>query len=363
MASGASSWSGDRSENGLYWAALLLLTNTPPDTRIEVPPSSNASWASTQMQAQLQAVVNDAHLWADLLPTDDLNARQSNVESAWKEAEQVQQEAERVAIANAQLNTEVVDAFRQGNQEAFETAQAVSNAFHRLGHRSRIRSSSAFENRGKIIREVFPKSWFVKDRHVGGLNEKIGTEFARDQDQTLLSQLLSLATLEPQPVGSQLGSLISAIQSLAEETTNRAVVLAPDHYILRERIWEASGFRHEADRRAFGVLAGAPVFLIPGAERQPLVLLDLRHGELTEFMAEGQQSPLWIQVTTLDFASASEEVAKGFRFDDEPDMSDEEVANKLASERVLVSALLSWDLQFDPVGIHQFTWEEGDLAS
>jgi hypothetical protein len=105
------------------------------------------------------------------------------------------------------------------------------------------------------------------------------------------------------------------------------------------------------------------VFLIPGAERQPLVLLDLGHGELIEFVAEGQQSPLWIQVTTLDFASALEEVSKGFRFDDEPDMSDEEVANKLAFERVLVSALLSWDLQFDPVGIHKFAWEESDLVS
>jgi len=362
MASGVSSWSGDRGENGLYWAALLLLMKTPPDAKIEVPPSSNVPWASTQVQAQLQAVLNDAQLWTDLLSTDDLNARQSNIESAWKEAEQVQQEAERVAIANAQLNTEVVDAFRRGNQEAFETAQAVSNAFHRLAHRSRIRSSSAFENRGRIIREVLPKAWFVEDRHVGGLNENIGTEFARDQDHTLLSQLLSQATLEPQPVGSQLGSLISAIRSLAEEETNQTVVLAPDHYILRERIWEAPGFRHEAERRPFGVLAGAPVFLIPGAERQPLVLLDLRHGELTEFMAEGQQSPLWIQVAMLDLASASEEVAKGFHFDDEPDMSDEEVADKLASERVLVSALLSWDLQFDPVGIHKFTWEEGDLA-
>jgi hypothetical protein len=363
IASGASSWSGDRSADGLYWGALLLLVKTPPDTRIDVPASPNVSSASTQIQAQLRAVVNDAPLWADLLPTDDLDARLSNIEAAWKDAERVQREVERVAITDAQLNTEVVDAFRRGNQEAFETAQAVGNAFNRLGHRSRIKSSSAFDNGGRIVREVFPKSWFIEDRHVGGLNENIGTEFARDQDQLLFSQLLSQAAREPQPVGPQLGSLISAVRSLSEEVANRAIVLAPDHYILRERIWEAPGFKHEADRRAFGVLAGAPVFLVPGPERQPLVLLDLRHGELTEFVAEGQQSPLWIQVKTLDFESASEEVTKGFRFADEPEMSNDEVANKLASERVLVNALLSWDLRFDSVGIHKFTWEEGELAS
>jgi len=363
LTSGASSWSGDRSGDGLYWAAFLLLAQTPPDTRIEVPPSSNVSWASTQMQTQLQAVVDDADLWADLLPADDLYSRKSNLELAWKEAEGIQQEVERIAIVNAQLDRGVVDAFRRGNQEAFEAAQTVSNAFRIVGHRSLIRSASAFENRARIIREVFPKSWFIEDRYVGGLNENIGKEFARDQDQILFSELLSNAEPDAQPVGSQLGSLTSAIRSLANETRNRVIVLAPDHFMLRERIFEAPGFKHEADRRAFGVLAGAPVFLVPGIERQPLVLLDLQHGELTEFVAEGQQSPLWIQVTTLDLDSALAEVAKGFQFNDEPDMDDEEVASKLASERVLVSARLSWDLQFNPVGIHQFIWEEGGVAN
>jgi len=313
------------------------------------------------MQGQLQAVADDAGLWTELLPAD-LDARRANLESTWKEAEDTQQEAEQIAIANAQLDADVVDAFCRGNQEAFEAAQTVSSAFHIAGCRSRVRSASAFENGGRIVRQVFPKSWFVEDRYVGGLSENIGTEFARDQDQVLLSELLSQVAPEAQPAGSRLSSLASAIRPLVEEAPNQAIVLAPDHFILRERIFEAPGFRHEPEHRAFGVLAGAPVFLVPGVERQPLILLDLRCAELTEFLAEGQQSPLWMQVTTLDLASALEEVARGFRFTDEPDMSNDEVAEKLASERVLVSARLVWNLQFDATGIRKFSWEEGDLA-
>lgn len=361
IASGASSWSGDRSEDGLYWAAFLLLVHTPPETNIEVPPSSNVSWASTQMQGQLQAVADDTGLWKELLPPD-LDARRSNLESAWKDAEDIQQEAERIAIANAQLDAGVVGAFCRGNQEAFEAAQTVSSAFHMGGRRSRIRSASAFENDGRIVRQLFPKSWFVEDRYVGGLNENIGTGFAQDQDQVLLSELLSQVTPEAQPAGSRLSSLASAIRPLAEEAPNQVVVLASDHFILREQIFEAPGFRHEPDHRAFGVLAGAPVFLVPGVERQPLILLDLRCAELTEFLAEGQHSPLWVQVRTLDPAAAQEEVARGFRFTDEPGLSNDEVAEKLASERVLVSARLAWNLRLDAPGIHKFSWEEGDLT-
>lgn len=361
IASGASSWSGDRGEDGLYWAALLLLVHTPPGANVEIPSSSNVSWASTQMQSQLQAVADDIDLWAELLPAD-LEARRTNLESAWKDAENAQREAEQIAIANAQLDANVVDAFCRGNQEAFEAAQTVSSAFQIAGQRSRIRSESAFANRGRIVRQIFPKSWFVEDRHVGGLNENIGTEFAHDQDQVLLSEVLSQVTAEAQPAGSRLSSLVSAVRQLVEEAPNQAVVLAPDHFILRERIFDAPGFRHEPEHRAFGILAGAPVFLVPGVERQPLLLLDLRNAELTEFLAEGQRSPLWVQVTSLDLAAALDEVAKGFRFTDEPDMSNDEVAEKLASERVLVSARLTWSLQLNTTGIHKFSWEEGDLA-
>lgn len=354
MEAGLTTWSGNRSESGLYWAALLLVIKFPASATIKIQPNAGISWAAQIMRTQLADVVNDRHLWRSLLP-EDVDARAENLKSAWDAAERAQTAAERQAVAEADLDPARIAAFREENQNSFARAQRIGPALERAGRRRRVRRPSAFEEEARQIRELLPKRWFVEDLEVSGI-EDFGLKMARDQDELLYAKLRD-AGKETRPVERRLKSLIDAIRSMTVEENCRPVVLAPDTFRIREHFSTAEAFEQTYNREdgPFGSLAGADIYLV-GRGEEPILLLDSHRVELTEYLGEGESSPLQIEVAELSPTAARSIVSRGFEFADEPELEEEERARRLVAERVQVDARAAFHLRIEPVAVTAFTW-------
>ena len=288
-AAGVSSWSGDRSEDGLYWAALLLLRSTPPTSDVFIRPSTHAGWAHQQMRAQLTAVAEDRHTWSRLVDQDDLQERVANLDAAWEAAELAQEEIERDRIAEAELSSERVQLFRDGVQSEFAGRRVLAGALAIPGRLIQVERPQAFEEDGaRVVREVPPKGWLV-DESVYRLEERVGGGLADDQDEIILRQLHEAAEHEEVEAGQgEVEGLVEVVNTWIETRGQPPLILAPNHYRLRESLF-ALGFADDggSGNGPFGRISGAEVFLVGRNEGQPVLLVDAQGARLTEYVVNG----------------------------------------------------------------------------
>ena len=343
---GVSRWSGDRSGDGLLWAAVLLLRLAPSDASITVEPRSNSSWVRQQMELQIDAVLQQRETFGPVLPETDLDDHADHLKGAWRAAESRFQELERERIAVASLDVERVTEFRTKNIEAFRVSQVVATALGKAGTASRNVDDSAFESpSARVFREYMPKGWFVDDREVIGLNENLGRQMAEDQDRLLLSLLRADAAIErPGSPDDVVPFLTRLIAVWTKERGQPPLVVAPNHFQLRDLLWRSEAYERESSGSPRGRLSGTEVYLAGSDEDDAILVIDPAWTRLTEFIETGAESPLRIRVEPVDHETAMTSVEAGFSFGDRPDLTKEAAAQRLVEERVLVDARTAFEL-------------------
>ncbi len=364
VSAGATSWSGDRSEDGEYWSVLLLLRSARGEEQLSVPPERNADWASTEIGRLVDEVLSDADLWREFLPTaPDLETQATLIRSAWQGAAERRSSLDREEVATAELDPSSVAAFVGEIYKGFAQARIVMTALDQYGRVAREVRPAAFAARARVIREVLPKEWFVRQVEVGTVGRDFGASMANDQDQVLFEEMLQNVGAQQPNADADLPVALSRLIADWQGRFRRLpIVLAPDTAGVRTTLFGFEDFdpRPVSEGPSFGRLNGADVFLVHVDKPSPALVADPHALTIREF-EDSHGVPIRVNVREIDQDLARDFIERGFTFRDEDESEDVDVRiRRLIDERVIVDVRVAHELIAEPSRLAALNQEDSE---
>lgn len=304
-----------------FWLMLLLarmLPAGPPreDLSRGLPESVVSRWTTA-----LEEIGATWPRWSTVL--DDPERVMHAQEWLQRQRSRAQAQAE-AALAEAKPDTELVRAFIDGQQHAFET-RPLRQILRQVGALEIQVTSSTIRREPP---ELMLKAIFVPGEVHFSLDDALATRFAQREEHAIYRKLAETGT----PAKSSADEAGAAIADLALASASDAVLI-PDRFELRSLLDTQPEFEWSyappvaAGPTPLGHLAGIPVYDVGPEDGEELIVVSFaRAVKLVEKRRPNETSSLQIQVVEIDARRASELYEANVRFSDLGDEAEPTIA-------------------------------------
>ena len=306
--SGADSWSGDGSEYGFLWAAILILLKAINDEDRKSVASQLSASTSNTLAAHLTSIKADNERWKSCFALEDIEARIDPLTNAFQEAGIERTRAEEQRIAEARLSPDRTQAFTNSNLEAFGIARPLIDDLTSAGRNRETTDVQKFQDEAAFaVQTLYPKRFMVEGDY-DFADSTLGDELGRKQDLEVFKALIDQANQESDMTPDELAHVI---QRLPSSDTNPRIY-ASDHPANRSLLYRSEHFAPlPQDDPRFGMFDRAVVLMVRSfGETDRLILAQPDEINLTQYSTENQEI-VKADVRTIDRELASKLLRQG----------------------------------------------------
>jgi hypothetical protein len=293
----------------LFWATLLLLRGTAPNTRPELSFSDPVAYVGKWLLATLDAIRAAPETWEPLVG-EQLQRRANRLEESITDAIAEEQRAMQEGVASSPLSQTKIAQFADTQLEAFVRDNRLRELLMTENALMSRITNHAFSD--GLYGEPLDRRLFLDASNYAVAGpEPLGRLAALSEQAVVFEALHRIAM--PAPHGPDpVASAIAAIAALRGDGLKPGVVLVPSGLGMRAALSSHGAFRRairsEATSKVLvGFLDDVPVLAVTPQADRTMVVADLgRSVRLTEKRRPDMNSPLRVKVRTIDEARASQ---------------------------------------------------------